>query len=153
MSIGKTGHAQATWQEGVDRITDFCDADIALNVIANLEALKSSVVSKPDPAAEKKSDSISNPIVAAPSSVETSPMPLYKQRPTVERPESTSHQESSGAADAIAALGGKDRKVGIEQLQIIENHFIGFQPNQIHPDIIKVSLDRKSYCFFKLKQW
>jgi hypothetical protein len=53
-------------------------------------------------------------------------------------PPAAAAAKKSGGGAAIAALGGKERRIGIEQLKIIENHFIGFAPNQIHPDVIKV---------------
>lgn len=154
MSIGKAGHAQATWKEGMDKITDFCDAETALQIVESLASL-----TKPVDPVTNSNDSIDIVTVnknvdvpppvppspkppAAPEAASKSSPPLPPTPPTVEvtvEPTPKHQTCSGGPAQAIAALGGKQRKVGIEQLKIIENHFIGFSPNQIHPDIIKVN--------------
>ena len=177
--MGKKGHAQATWKEGIDMITDYCDADIALSLIESLASLEDSV---PPPAVvpprapravtsntststntstnttatstasgDKNPSSSALPSSSAPQLLPTGDLPLpppppsrlhpAKPNPSASiSPAPSTFKQSSGAADAIAALGGKDRKVGMEQLKIIENHFIGFRPNQINPDVIKVNI-------------
>jgi len=155
LTIGKSGHAQATWKEGIDNMTNFSEAETALQIVECLAELKGSGSNSLSATVNSaKASSVSQPTAPVPTSpVDTPPPPPAASiRPPSPPPtvstvaskpisitSSPSVKESGGAAQAIAALGGKERKVGMEQLQIIENHFIGFRPSQIHPDIIKAA--------------
>ena len=143
LSIGKLGHAQATWQEGVDNITNYCDAGTALQLIGCIASLKKKKDEKGKivtPDCNVKLDAVETDTQACSRSQSSSSnKSMSVEVPCIEKQEGPS-DHSKGAADAIAALGGKRRNVGIEQLKIIENHFIGYHSNQIHPEIIKVAV-------------
>ena len=134
--MGKKKHAESAWQRGIDKINDFCDAELAVTLVNCMSLLKEkdlAIKKTPDSAEEAPCQSRETgvDVLHSHSALASPPLP---PPPPLQEP------VANEATKAFAALGGKERKVGMEQLKIIENHFIGSRPNQIKPAVIQVHI-------------